>query len=609
MSRSQVTKEKVLSAIGRLSGLDKQNEDTDTWNAVRKSLEDIADRDFTNGIAQKVSELSAQGSKEGSSEKDKEIARAANTLLVVVSGFQTLDKSVDKSLEELIRDNHSIGNFELKIDKATTHGRITNQLKKSGVDVDSTQSFGTDDITKIKEFFQENGKEILGLFTTVKITPEALRDHIKKHLTDAFAAFQEIKGDSISSKTVKGLIETLANVGEAAKAAVGLGNDFSTKEGKEKLLKKIKEKLPDTSDDILVTAAAAAFNTTKQVVRFERAQKAEAEKIIATRKALTTPPTVPSSEGKKDSAQATRVRQLTRAGGRVTSDTVAYATAAAQAAAEARSRDEVNIYSGKSAKSSTANEDAQKKREGLSEKITTFITAGDLIAAIKILEETKKTQTQRGIKIEAFEENYLKFVMAALDIAGIEGKPELKAALLDQVSTFHQRFLDKAKASGIIDKHGIISNKVIGKGMEEVLHDFCDDEIKKNLIKPLEKAGIVNVREKLITARGFQDLAIHRPSTTQKLQTKEVLKLDQIFKKEGQQPVKFERLPWWHQDLMQKYAPVILAGQSPLPTSVKHVIGIAVTQEEREEQKRDQIKPPHPLLIKIASFPFVKKES
>lgn len=522
----------------------------------------------------------------------------------IVEIFRQIDLVDTSRLPQLVMDNFWERKFALKIDIATNHGRITNQLKKSGVDVDSTQSFGTDDIIKIKEFFQKNGKEILELFTTVKITPEALRDHIKKHLTDAFAAFQEIKGDSIPSEDVRGLIETLANVGEVAKAAVGLGNDFSTKENKEKLLKKIKEKLPDTSDDILVTAAAAAFNTTEQVVRFERAQKAETEKIIATRKALTTPPTVPSSEGKKDSAQDTRVRRLTRAGGRVTSDTVAYSAAADEAVAKAELRDDVGIHSGKSAEGSTANLDAQKKRERFEKEVKTFITEGNLIAAIKILKETRDAQTQQGIKIEAFEENYLKFVMAALDIAGIEGKPELKSALLEQVSMFRQRFSDKAKANGLIDEHGIVSNKVIGQGMAEVLHDFCDDEIKKNLIKPLEKAGIVNVSEKLITARGFQDLAIHHPDMTKKLEVKKITTLNQIFKEKGQQPVSFEKLPWWHQDLMQKYAPAILAGQSPLPTSVKHVLRMSVTKEEKE---LDQIKPPHPLLVTIASSQLLQK--
>ena len=584
MSRPQVTKEKVLSAIDRLSGLDKQN--ADTWGGVRTLLNGITDDD---DIAMTLSMLSA--GLDTKIEANKEIARAVQAVAIVLSGITQSVTNIDKNLEDLIRNNHVIGKIELKIDEATTHGRATNQLKRLGVDVDSEQD--ETGIAKIKGFFQKNGEEILKLFATATIAPKELHEHITQHLQNAFDAFQKIEGPSVSSETVKDLIETLANVGEAAKAAVGLGNDFSKKKSKEDLLKKIKEKLPDTSDELLVTATAAAFNTTEQVVRFEQAQKAEAEKIIAAAKAR--------AAGKMGSISTEGARTYSPK-----SEEDVEALITKNRAAAKKSLEQGNLG------------DAVKNFELARNARNGVVLEYKTVDGVEILIRGAENRRQKPEGIENLESEYLTLVMAAIDIAEVEGKTSLKARLLERATNFLEKFLEKAESLDVI---AAAFPKKEAIGVQKSLSKMLDEEIKNYLVKSLRDAGISNASDKLIVAHDFQSLANryphivsidgrgaikHEPSRTTLLSATEKGNLDGIFTAD-KKPIAFSNLPWWHQDLMQKYAPAILASTAPLPASVVSVLGIENARPVEQTQRLQMSKPPHPFLTKIASLPWVQK--
>jgi hypothetical protein len=687
---NKITKKGVLAAISKLGEMDKSNEAT--WEAVKDLLGDISDDNILNDIQTIDSSLLIK------TEAEKETRRAVQALLTVVFTAMEVNKSLatNKSLENLIENNHSIGKIELKIDEATTHGRITNQLKSFGVNVDSEQNLDAAAITKIKAFFEQSGKEIQKLFATAKIIPKELHDHIAKHLKNAFDAFQNIGGDPVSSETVKGFIKTLSDVGEAAKAAAGLGNDCSERSNKEALLKKIKEKLPDTPNDLLIQAAAVAFNTTEQVVRFEQSQKEESEKIISAAKARSA-----SDYEEKSGAAADRVQEsLVEIDNTIDSREAKAALLASRSEAimEARLR-RASFASGGHAPRLTAKmvsaaetvesriesarieEERRKQRE---EKTTTSektpteyfreeaeesLAQGNLSAAIKNFRKAREarsgsilieTTTEDGVEIlfrdarkkdldpkkgtESFEEEYLKFIMAALDVAEMEGKKELRAALLQKAPIFLQEFLKQANGIGAIKNGTLSQDPPTRKAAEKTLDKLLNKEIKNHLVKSLADAGITNASNKLIVAQTFQDLAISHPDTFAMDPTGEIKKvpttgkpleeaekkaLDEIFEQKEpnivrssslrkvvqffspDKPDKFHDLPWWHKDLMQKYAPAILASESPLPDSVKTVLGIKSTEKNQESvgqtQRLQMTEPPHPFLATIASLSFVKK--
>lgn len=592
--------------------------------------------------------------------KQEDIGIAANSIAEVFLGMDSIADTA-KPLPDLIVDNFAERKLGLTIDAATTHGRTALKLKQAGVNI-SKPSLGKADIAKIKTFFQKNGEEIQQLFSTVKITPKELHDLIAEHLKKAFDAFQKIDDNSISSETLTDLIKTLTDVAEATKAAAGLGNDFSDKKSKENLLKTIKEKLPDTSDDLLVTAAAAAFGTTERVVRFEQAQKAEAKKMIAAAAAREAVSDYQDKVLEEAMKEADNKEKEIRAGGKTAEiEAVVEVARALESSSAARKKgregfDGVGARLDRAAGRGLRRAASEKRKQTLSSDereqfVTTnrkeaqkLIQEGNLIAAMKSLEKassarnrttTKLIQISHGIEIlvrnvngvittdlgigaEGFEKEYLSFVMAALDVAGLEGKTELKADLLERAPQFMEEFLEQAKKKGAIDEDGTLPKEPSAqRKAEKILNKLLDAEIKNHLVKSLEKAGISNASDKLAVAQTFQGLAIHHPdtvtirggmidtNTTTPLKQAKAETLGKIFEKS--KPDEFTELPWWHQDLIQKYAPAILTGQSPLPPSVASILGIESSKPVGQTQRLQMTKPPHPFLVAIASFPFVQK--
>jgi hypothetical protein len=179
---------------------------------------------------------------------------------------------------------------------------------------------------------------------------------------------------------------------------------------------------------------------------------------------------------------------------------------------------------------------------------------------------------------EAFEMQYLNAVRASIDIATIEGKPELKEAL-------------QKKALEFIDNFSI---KHSGKSQEE-LAGLLKKETK-DLGKFLEDQGIPNAYNKLNVAKDFQNFndkhsnIVTVSSIKHNGQTHTVVEAEVAMKgltksqkdqyaviaddSNSNKPSWYSAMPKWEQALCKKYAGKIAAGEHVIPTQLRQIAGM-----------------------------------
>ena len=243
-------------------------------------------------------------------------------------------------------------------------------------------------------------------------------------------------------------------------------------------------------------------------------------------------------------------------------------------------------------------EDLQKHRDAA----RTFVSEGRFEEALQSLERLRDAKTgivihevikdnvpivvrdARGAltppvrETEAFEMQYLNAVRASIDIATIEGKPELKAALQQKALDFMNN----------------LSSQHSGKSQEE-LAGLLKKETK-SLGKFLEDQGIPNAYNKLNVAKDFQNFndkhsnIVTVSSIKHNGQTHTVVEAEVAMKgltksqkeqyaaiaddNNPNKPSWYTAMPKWEQALCKKYAGKIAAGEHVIPTQLRQIAGM-----------------------------------
>jgi len=243
-------------------------------------------------------------------------------------------------------------------------------------------------------------------------------------------------------------------------------------------------------------------------------------------------------------------------------------------------------------------EDLQKYRD----EATVFVLDGKFEEALQSLERLRDAKTgivisevikdnvpivvrdARGAltppvrETEAFEMQYLNAVRASIDIATIEGKPELKEALQEKALKFIDNF----------------SSQNSGKSQEE-LAGLLKKETK-DLGKFLEDKGIPNAYKKLNVAKDFQNFndkhsnivtvssIKHNGQAHTVVEAEVAMKgLTESQKKQyadiadennQNKPSWYSAMPKWEQALCKQYAGKIAAGEHVIPTQLRQIAGM-----------------------------------
>ena len=195
-----------------------------------------------------------------------------------------------------------------------------------------------------------------------------------------------------------------------------------------------------------------------------------------------------------------------------------------------------------------------------------------------VVRDARGAQNPVVRETEAFEMQYLNAVRASIDIATIEGKPELKEALQQKALDFIGKFSTEHK----------------GKSQEE-LAGLLKKETK-DLGKLLEDKRIPNAYKKLNVAKDFQNFndkhsnIVTVSSITHKGQTHTVVEAEVAMKgltksQKDQyaaievntnlnKPSWYSAMPKWEQALCKQYAGKIAAGEHVIPTQLRQIAGM-----------------------------------
>ncbi|MGX6960045.1 MAG: hypothetical protein ACIPMY_02110 [Rickettsia endosymbiont of Pentastiridius leporinus] len=190
-----------------------------------------------------------------------------------------------------------------------------------------------------------------------------------------------------------------------------------------------------------------------------------------------------------------------------------------------------------------------------------------------IVRDARNAKDPRALGTEAFEMQYLNTVRAAIDIAKIEGKPELETQLKEEAVNF------------INDFHKNNENKVQEEISVNVKNKVNDVAIL------LEKNGIKEVYKKLNVAKDFQNFNDEHCNivTVSNIKDKDgkdraVIEAEVALKgitDEQKQEYQnradkkwFTEMPTWEKGLVNKYAETIKEGEHVISTQLRQIVGM-----------------------------------
>ena len=200
---------------------------------------------------------------------------------------------------------------------------------------------------------------------------------------------------------------------------------------------------------------------------------------------------------------------------------------------------------------------------------------------------------------EAFQIQYLNMVRAALDMAEIEGLPDLKAEILQQASDFMATF-PKDELSLNLDERlkqeGVLATSIYAK--RNKAGEIIGTPGAMDRIGALFTArGVEHIDEKLNIAKDFQGLSTQHydvatlTTTTDKdgiphaiveaevgyrelTQEQRDEYLSITAENEADRPAWFNSMTWWEQELCLKYVPAIMDGAHTIPTQLWQLVGM-----------------------------------
>ncbi|MCC8368768.1 MAG: hypothetical protein LN573_01610 [Rickettsia endosymbiont of Oxypoda opaca] len=206
----------------------------------------------------------------------------------------------------------------------------------------------------------------------------------------------------------------------------------------------------------------------------------------------------------------------------------------------------------------------------------TKISAGENGESPIIIRDARNAKDPRELGTEGYEMQYLNAVRAAVDIAKIEGKPELEEQLKNEAVTFIENFNKKNKNN---------SQEEISVNVKNKINDIAI---------VLETNGIKQVHKKLNIAKDFQNLNdehcnIVTVSNIKDSQGKEhaVIEAEVALKgltneqkaeyekiKTTNKPKWFTKMDNWESKLVEQYAPKITAGNHVISTQLRQIVGM-----------------------------------
>lgn len=193
-----------------------------------------------------------------------------------------------------------------------------------------------------------------------------------------------------------------------------------------------------------------------------------------------------------------------------------------------------------------------------------------------IIRDARNAKDPRQLGTEGYEMQYLNAVRAAIDIAKIEGKPELEQDLKKQAVNFIENF-NKDNENRTQEEISInVKNKV------------------NNIAIFLEEKNIKEVHKKLNVAKDFQNFndEHHNIATISTVTDKNgknhtIIEAEVALKglteeqqkeydsiKDENKPKWYTKMPDWESELVKKYAPKITSGGHVIPTQLRQIVGM-----------------------------------
>ena len=195
-----------------------------------------------------------------------------------------------------------------------------------------------------------------------------------------------------------------------------------------------------------------------------------------------------------------------------------------------------------------------------------------------VVRDAREAITPPALETEAFEMQYLNAIRAGIDIATIEGKPELKEALEQKASDFIQGFSSQHSGKSQEELAGLLKKetKILGKLLEDkgipdaynklnVAKDFQNFNDKHSNIVTISSINHDKQKHTVIEA----EVAMKGLTTSQKEQYATITDDHNPNK-----PSWYTALPKWEQGLCQKYASKIAAGEHVIPTQLRQIAGM-----------------------------------
>ncbi len=192
---------------------------------------------------------------------------------------------------------------------------------------------------------------------------------------------------------------------------------------------------------------------------------------------------------------------------------------------------------------------------------------------ILIRDSRNNTSESRILGTEGFEMQYLNVIRAAIEIADIENKPELKDQLKDQAANFINNFHEKNKEQPQETISINVKNKI------------------NNVITFLEKSGIEKPHKKINVAKDFQNfndqhfniVTLSKIKDTKgknhtvieaEVALKGITEEQKMEYKNRDNKKWFTKMPTWEQKLVNRYVEKITNGNHVIPTQLRQIVGM-----------------------------------
>ncbi|XVN43522.1 MAG: hypothetical protein RCG15_04505 [Candidatus Rickettsia vulgarisii] len=194
-------------------------------------------------------------------------------------------------------------------------------------------------------------------------------------------------------------------------------------------------------------------------------------------------------------------------------------------------------------------------------------------APILIRDSRNNTNEVRVLSTEGFEMQYLNAIRAAIEIADIEKKPQLKDQLKDKAINFINTFHEKNKEQPQEQMSINVKNEV------------------NDVMTFLEKNGIEKPHKKINVAKDFQNfndehfnivtLSNIKDNTGKnhtvieaEVALKGITEKQKMEYKNKDNEKWFTKMPTWEQELVNKYAEKISDGKHVIPTQLRQIVGM-----------------------------------